>query len=156
MPGRRKIFDQESRRARYAAADVEDKLVMNLRDIQRTMLALYEGKGSWKRVLIILRRTGPITQKELTERLEIQPASVSDVLAKMEEMELIERRQCASDQRTADVVLTEKGVRMAAEAAEQRAQRHREMFVCLSDSEKQTLLLTLEKLNADWNKRFAD
>ncbi len=46
MPGRRIIFGRENRRTRYTADDVEDKLVMNLRDVQRTMLTLYEGKGS--------------------------------------------------------------------------------------------------------------
>lgn len=154
MPGRRKVFGFESRRERYASAGINEKLVFNLLDIHGTMRSLYEGKGSLKRVLIVLRKTGPITQMALTERLEIQPASVSDVLAKMEALGLILRRPSAADQRTADVTLTEQGERQADEAGAQRLLRHAEMFSVLSDGEKQELLFLLEKINGDWECRY--
>ena len=50
-----------------------------------------------------------------------------------------------------DVELTAAGRQMAAEA---RAQRHEEMFLCLSDGEKAQLLALLEKLSADWAERY--
>ena len=91
MPGRKKVFDGVSRRERYLSAGVNEKLILNLRDIHVTMRALYEGKGSCRRVLIVLEKTGPITQKALTERLEIQPGSMSDVLGKLEAAGLVAR-----------------------------------------------------------------
>ncbi len=154
MTGRKKVFDGESRRARYVSAGVNEKLIMNLRDIHMTMRALYEGKGSCTRVLIVLEKTGPITQKALTERLEIQPGSVSDVLGKMEAAGLVTRTASEEDQRTADVCLTPEGRRQAAEAAEQRRQRHEAMFSSLSPEEKETLIGLLEKVNADWETRY--
>ena len=133
MPGRKKKFDRASCLA-CAGKTEEDRLILELRAIHRTMNALYEGKGSWKRVLIVLGRTGPITQKALTNRLGIQPGSVSAVLGKMEAMGLITRTPSAADQRAA---------------------RHREMFACLSSEDKTALLRLLETLNADWEERFA-
>lgn len=60
--------------ARYNVADINDKLIINLRDISHTMRYLYEGKGSQKRILIVLDEIGSnITQRELTQRLGIQP-----------------------------------------------------------------------------------
>ena len=154
MPGRKKTFDPQTRRERYVSAGVNEKLIFNLLDIQWTMRSLYEGKGSVNRVLIVLSKTGPMTQKALTEHLEIQPASVSDVLAKMESMGLITRRPSALDQRTADVLLTSEGEIKAQEAVSQRRQRHRDMFSCLSDDEKAQLLSALERINADWEQRY--
>lgn len=155
MAGRKKVFDGASRRERYVSAGVNEKLIMNLRDIHMTMRALYEGKGSCRRTLIVLEKTGPITQKALTERLEIQPGSVSDVLGKMEAAGLVTRTPSEEDQRTANVTLTPEGRLRAAEAAEQRRLRHAEMFSCLTHEEKETLIGLLEKVNADWETRYA-
>ena len=154
MPGRRKIFDWESRQARYAAAGINEKLIFNLRDIHCTMRALYEGKGSVARVLIMLNKTGPIAQKDLTDLLEIQPASVSDVLAKMDAQGLIQRRPSESDQRTWNVSLTQEGEQKALEAAAQRLRRHEEMFSCLDEDRKAQLLSLLEAINGDLEKRY--
>ena len=154
MSGRKKIYDLAARRQNYAGTVLEDQLIFHLRDLHCTMRALYEGKSSWKRVLIILDKTGPITQKELTERLAIQPASVSDVLIKMEDMGYISRSPSAEDQRTANVSLTPEGQRQAREAVAQKTQRHREMFQCLTEEEKLSLLSLLEKVNADWETRY--
>ena len=56
MPGRKKIFDFQSRRERYASSGINEKLIFNLRDIHCTMRQLYEGKGSVNRVLIVLSK----------------------------------------------------------------------------------------------------
>ena len=154
MPGRKKVFDSEGAQRYYCAAETEEKLVLNLRNIHCTMRALYEGKGSWKRVLIVLQSTGTIPQKELTARLRIQPGSASDVLAKMEGMGLITRAPNRLDQRTSDVSLTQRGEMEARTAIAQRRQRHREMFACLDQREKAELLRIMEKINADWDERY--
>ena len=70
----------------YQEADIPKKLIINLRDINHVMRSLYEGKGSQKRILIVLNEVGNITQRELTERLGIQPGSVSEVIAKLEKL----------------------------------------------------------------------
>lgn len=140
----------------YNEIDMNGKLIINLRELSHTMRSLYEGKGSQKRILIILNEVGAITQQALTKRLGIQPGSVSEVIAKLESAELITRTPNEIDHRTTDIALTEKGKRLALEAMEQREQRHTEMFSCLSEDEKTQLLLLLEKIHEDWKERYED
>ena len=138
----------------YHNAGMNDKLIINLRDISHMMRKQYEGKASQKRILIILWESGIITQKELTERLGIQPGSASEILSKLENAGLITRTANNTDRRTTDIHLTDTGAKLALEASEQRQKRHQEMFSCLSSEERQTLLFLLEKIHTDWESRF--
>ena len=56
---------------RYPALDLNNKLIWNLRDIGHTMRHMFEGRGSQKRVLMILREVSTITQRDLTQRLGV-------------------------------------------------------------------------------------
>lgn len=142
-----------SREEHYNAVNINDKLIINLRDISHTMRFLYEGRGSQKRILIVLDEIGgAAVQRELTERLGIQPGSASEVFAKLESAGYIRRTPNEADRRTADIELTEAGRISAAEAREQRIRRHEQMFSCLSEDEKNELLSLLEKVNADWKE----
>lgn len=150
----KKHINEEERKAHYEAADKNDKIIINFRDIHHTMHYLYEGRGSQKRILIVLLELGTITQQKLTEYLGIKPGSASEVLAKLEKNHLIMRTASTIDRRTTDVILTEQGRAMAEEAAIQRKKRHEDMFSCLSEEEKNTLLSLLEKVNANWEVRY--
>ncbi len=157
MPyGRRSALHRMQRQQHDNANDINDKLIINLRDAGHVMRLLFEGKGSQKRILIILREVGSITQRELTERLGVQPGSASEVLAKLEHAGLITRIPSSNDRRTVDIQLTESGKRQAMEAAGQRQRRHVEMFSCLSAAEKEQLVSLLEKLNAHWESRYLE
>lgn len=134
---------------------INDKLITHLRDISHIMRMQYEGKASQKRILIILSAAGQLTQRELTERLGIQPGSASEILSKLENAGLIIRTPNKTDRRTTDICLSDAGTVLALEAAEQRQRRHKEMFSCLSSEEKETLLSLLEKIHADWESRFS-
>ena len=135
---------------------INGRLIIRLRDISHTMRALYEGKGSQRRVLILLEEMdSPVTQRALTERLGVQPGSVSEVIAKLEGAGCIRRSPSPSDRRTAEITLTEKGAALAREAREQRVRRHEEMFSCLTGEEKETLLRLLDKVRDDWSVRYA-
>ena len=136
--------------------DMNDRLIINLWDLSHIMRSLYEGKASQKRILMILNRTGKITQRDLTERLGIQPGSASEILSKLENAGLILRTQNEADRRTTDVCLTDAGRELATEALTQRQKRHEEMFSCLSDEERQELLSLLEKVCADWKIRYRE
>lgn len=134
--------------------DINKELILHMRDLNHIMRSLYEGKASQQRILIILNEVGDITQRDLTQRLGIQPGSASEILAKLENAGLIARTVSETDRRTANISLTELGTRTAMEAAERRNRRHVEMFACLSDGEKADLLNLLEKLNEDWTRRY--
>lgn len=146
--------DHEMRTAHYHAADMNDKLIINLRDLNHKMRLLYEGKASQKRILMILNESETITQRDLTERLGIQPGSASEILSKLESAGWILRTQNEADRRTTDISLTDSGRELAAEALAQRKKRHEEMFSCLSEEEKQELLSLLERVCEDWRIRY--
>lgn len=147
---------KDDRLKHYQEADIMQKLIINLRDINHVMRSLYEGKGSQKRIMMVLNEVGNITQRELTERLGIQPGSVSEVIAKLEEAGNIVRVSSEFDRRTMDIALTEKGHRLAETLLIQREKRHEEMFSCLSEEEKNSLLKLLEKINLDWSIRYQE
>lgn len=64
-----------------------------------------------------MNEVGEITQRELTERIGVQPGSASEVIAKLESAELIVRTQNPVDRRTTDIRLTDKGRTLASETA---------------------------------------
>lgn len=139
----------------YDAASTNDRIIIHLRNLSHTMRCLYEGKGSQKRILIVLYELGgSLSQRELTERLGIQPGSVSEVVAKLEDGGYIQRVPCQTDRRSINLTLTPSGRQLAKQAKEQRLHRHEEMFSCLDESEKQELLVLLEKINQDWSDRY--
>ncbi|MDE7327836.1 MAG: MarR family transcriptional regulator [Lachnospiraceae bacterium] len=146
----------KKRMEHYHNADMNDKLIINLRDLSHKMRLLYEGKASQKRILMILNESESITQRDLTERLGIQPGSASEILSKLESAGWILRIQNEADRRTTDVCLTDSGRELAAEALAQRQKRHEEMFSCLSAEEKQELLSLLEKVYEDWSVRYGE
>lgn len=138
----------------YESAEPHNKLVLNFWEIGNTMRRISEGKGSQKRILMILLENGTMTQSELTEQIGIQPGSASEVLGKLETARLILRTPSETDRRTTDICLTASGKSAAKTAYEQRQVRHQQMFSGLSDEEKETLLQLLEKVNADWKQIF--
>lgn len=144
------------RKAHYAASDINRKLIINLRDLSHTMRCLYEGRGSQRRILIVLCESGcRMTQRELTMRLGIQPGSASEIIAKLESAGYVRRTPNRADRRTADIELTDAGRKAAEEALGQREKRHEEMFSCLTDEDKKSLLSLLEQLNSDWEERYS-
>ena len=104
------------RKSSHCSDDVNEKLIINLRDIGHMMRMQYEGKASQKRILIILSKLETITQKELTVRLGIQPGSVSEILTKLENAGLIIRQENETDHRTTTIQLTDLGKQQALEA----------------------------------------
>ncbi len=141
----------------YRASDINDKLIINLRDLSHVMRSMYEGKGSQKRILMILDELGGSTaQNILTRRLEIKPGSASEVIAKLEASGYVVRTQSEADRRGVNVELTELGKAAAREARETRKQRHERMFSCLTSDEKDELLSLFEKLNKDWRVNFRE
>lgn len=139
---------------RYEKQDINNKLIWKFRDIGHTLRHISEGKGSQRRILIMLNEWGPISQSELTQQLGIQPGSASEVIIKLESAGYITRTPSEKDRRTTIVLLTEAGTAAAQQAAALRAERHEQMFAALNAAEKETLLSLLEKLNADWEQKY--
>ena len=138
----------------YFELPLGDKLLVMLSKLSRLSRSAFDGKTSQNRILHLLMDEGAMTQRELTEHLDIQPGSASEVMKKLENAGLISRTVSESDRRAVDVRLTADGVAKAEEYMQQRAQRINEMFSCLSADEQQLLLSFLERLGENWSQRY--
>lgn len=136
------------------ALDIHAQLVKYLRDIGHMLRGASEGRGSQKRILMIVQRAGRITQSELTERLRIQQGSASEVIGKLEAAGLILRTPNETDKRTANLSLTQAGEAAAHQASQEQQERHAHMFVCLSEEEKAQLASLLQKVDAAWEQEY--
>ena len=101
-------------------------------------------------VLTWLAEHPDVTQKELGEGLGITPASLSEVLLKLERKGYIDRFKDESDRRFIRVQLTEDGV-AALDALEEKGD---DPFIILSSEEQETLKNLLAKLLGDWETRY--
>lgn len=89
-----------------------------------------------------------MSQKELNEILQIQPGSLSEILTKLEQKDLITREKDAEDKRKCIVKLTPAG-KTAAQGQKPRLEEDN-MFSVLSNEEQSQLKAILKKLLAFW------
>ena len=89
-----------------------------------------------------------ISQAALAEKMNIRPQSLSEALAKLEERGLIRRSPNPQDKRGTLVYLTEEGREQEAELAERRRQTADSLLGSLTESEKETLALLIDKILA--------
>ncbi len=101
------------------------------------------------RILHILDETGELSQRELQERLGVQPGSLSEILGKLESKGQIRRSRDEQDKRKATLYITEEGRRALAAAGMQPEQK--DPFAALSAEEQETLRTLLNKV-LDANK----
>ena len=62
------------------------------------------------RIIRVLAKEGPMPSKDLAEKLDIRPSSLSEALDRLQEKELITRNTDESDKRKVIVSLTDKAV----------------------------------------------
>lgn len=104
------------------------------------------------RVLTMVSMQEGINQKDLAFLLGIRPQTLGEMLQRLEERGLIERKKSDTDGRAIQVSLTNEGRARAAEIAERRALAAADMFAVLSDEEKDQLSAILDKLGDELDK----
>lgn len=109
-------------------------------------------RRSQGRILRILYQHGPMTQKELQEKLDIQPGSMSEIAAKLEHRGLVNRYKDPADKRKIFLALTDAGRTDVEEHRIARQERQRKNFSHLSDEEKDTLEALLTRLLDAWQE----
>lgn len=117
---------------------LEDRLRRDL-DVK----GIYVGQA---RILSALLDHGQLTQKEIAQGLHIKPATVTNLVKKMEASELIDRRRDPNDDRVINVTLTPKGKEAAHYTNKTIAQVETEIRSEFSRNEVETLRKPLEKV----------
>lgn len=107
------------------------------------------------RFLRILCEQGQMSQKELQDILHIQPGSMSEIAAKLENKGLIARGRDDTDKRKILLSITDEGRTRVSQRDDAAIRRQRaDLFSSLSQEEQDILRTLLEKLSADWKQRL--
>ncbi len=110
------------------------------------------GRGQGK-ILKILSVSGPMTQKELQDKLDIQAGSMSEIAAKLEGKGLITRTKDDSDKRRILLTITDEGRADVARYGEAR-KRESQMFNVLTEEEQRQLDALLSRLLESWEGQW--
>ncbi len=103
-----------------------------------------------QRILAILGQRAPITQRNLTDESGVSPATLSELLSKMEAKDLIKREKSEADRRVTIVMLTKKGNALAQKIAEHETNLADEVFGCLNDEQRSELSAALNSVITNW------
>lgn len=142
------------RHGNYEEMSLDEKILALLGRLSHMSHGSRDGKSSQTRILRILRKHGAMTQRELTEQLDIRPGSASEILKKLETSGWITRRSNPKDRRTVDIALSDAGTAHLNENDANSPDAGRSPLSCLTEEEKQQLLALLEKIAKDWHSRF--
>lgn len=85
--------------------------------------------------------------KDLVEKMDIRPSSLSELVQKLQRAGLVETREDAQDRRSTRVKLTEEGRARAQERLSAREEKLGALFAGLTEEEQGQLLALLTKLN---------
>lgn len=97
-------------------------------------------------VLLFLAHNNGKTQRELSDFLQIKPASSTDLLQRMEKNGLVERKRGEKDLRTMRVFITEKGRKKAEEFLERETALDLLFFRGFQKEEKEQFLSSFLKI----------
>ena len=139
----------------YKKSDIDEKILLTLKDTSHTLKKISKGKGSQKKILVLLNEVEKISEKKLTKKIKVKSSSSSEILSEMEDKGLIKRKDSKKDKKAMDIKLTKEGKKEALLVKDQIKDLHHEMLSCLNDTEKEQFLSILGKLNLDWEKRYS-
>lgn len=98
------------------------------------------------RILFFLSQQEEVTQKNLCRLMEIRPASMTDVLQRMEKNGLLERKTDETDLRSIRVSITEKGRKKAETALKVGEKMEQECFEKFTAEEKEIFISLMERM----------
>ena len=108
------------------------------------------------KVLVMLAENDGVSQKLLTEQSGIRPASLSELIIKLERNGLVERQRNEEDKRNRNVYLTEEGRALAETIKSRKDESADFLFDVLSEEEKETLTVLFDKLITSLEDKVAD
>lgn len=100
------------------------------------------------RLLLLIEENNGVIQRDLAEKMDVRPSSMTEMLGKMEQLGLIFRRQDEKDQRVLHIFLTQQGKDAAEESRSSSAKLTDQLFGGLTEEEIGEMLRLTEKLTA--------
>lgn len=90
------------------------------------------------------------SQSTLAKEAGIRPQSVSEAVSLLEERGFVKRKESEEDRRISMVFITPSGREHSREMKMERRKRAKSFFAPLTDGEKESLAMLLEKLCEEW------
>ena len=116
----------------------------------RAVIRNDDGKtGGHGDILRELSKNDGMTQKELAERMNIRPQSLTDALLRLENVGFITRTRSEKDRREQVVNITESGRERSEMFRRISSEVTQKLFSGLTDEEKETLASLLKKIASD-------
>jgi DNA-binding MarR family transcriptional regulator len=109
-------------------------------------LGLYRGQPY---LLAVLWEREGVTHSELARRMRVSPATVTNMIKRMEKAGFVERRPDAEDQRVSHVHLTDAGRAIRERVDAQWQEIETRVFGALSEDEQATLRALLERVREE-------
>lgn len=103
-------------------------------------------QGQGRILRILAKNNDNLSQKELAAKAEVRPASLSEVLERLERAKLITRQRDHKDKRILRVSLTDAGEKIVKENGQQWAEFNRTLLGDLDEQEQKELLHLTDKL----------
>lgn len=100
------------------------------------------------RLLSILKENSNLSSRELAELLDIRPSSLTELLTRLEQEQLVVRTPDENDRRVVRVSLTEKGSEREAQIAAERAAHLEKFSACFTEEEAAQFCALCDKLAA--------
>lgn len=102
------------------------------------------------RILGVLAHFDKISQRDLIQETRLRPASLGELLQKIEKNGYIVREQDQNDRRNMIISLTESGKEAVALAKQEHKTQADRLFSVLTEEEQQTLAVLLQRLADAW------
>jgi DNA-binding MarR family transcriptional regulator len=139
-----------------------ERLFESLQVINRALRAGSLAEGGWNitrvqwMILRHIRKHSDCTIGELAERLDVRPSTMSQMLDRLEKVDLVMRVPSPTDARVKQIRLTEKGHQVIRQVESVWLSRLRAPFAELTDEEQGMLVELLGKLAANVARRTQD
>ncbi len=132
----------------------DERIVKDLMHCARYLRTNSEGKGSQRRVLTMLSHEGPMTQKDLLEKMGVRASSLSELLRKLESKGFVTKEKSNADKRNYHVSITPDGMHVLSEMQAQHQAAMADLLSGLSEDERTQLATLLSKLHRLWHERM--
>lgn len=133
------------------SCSLSDQILYHIITVQKELGQLFDSEMdglSLTRydILSNLHHAGPLRQRELQQRVDVDHAAITRHLKQLETQELIVRERCHEDNRVIYVQLTDLGREQIAHWTEQKKCLSDRLFVNMKIEEQQHLLASLTTL----------
>ncbi|MGA9466443.1 MAG: MarR family transcriptional regulator [Exiguobacterium marinum] len=133
------------------SCSLRDQILYHIITVQKEMGQLFDSEMdglslSRYDILSNLYHVGPLRQRELQQRVDVDHAAITRHLKQLETQGLITRRRCEEDNRVIYVELTDHGREQIAHWTEQKQCLTDRLFVNMKVEDQQQLLASLTML----------